>query len=524
MKNIIFFLALVLGFQSSSRLAAATYYVDFVSGNNANTGTSTSSPFQHVPGDDRDSGNANITLSSGDKVVLKGGVIYAMTATDSFTLNASGVTIIGGGYDSSAWGTGHAIIDTSLSAPTNDAIDGCWYLGARSNVVVKGLYFTGGGYQDSYSAQLAWRQSAVQDANLYISDCVFSNHVESAIFIVGRFNAGEFARHFTITNCTFRDIGTHGVFFRYGLTNCQVLNSAFDNIGYRTNSPGPGGDPVAVFGNDGPSHNAGLIVRGNNIANCPIKSYIILSDQHSGALIENNYFHGTNGYSGIDLNGSGTNVTIRNNLFDMGVEDFYGPIVVDTDQGSGIMLDGLRLHNNTIRAYTPNIGLIFLGKGNSGSAQTSKNVDIRNNILIGRTASRFMVYIETSATGVPATDIATFQCNYNTFETNGYATAFHLQGTNFSFAGWQALGHDANSAGGTPTFTTFGTLDASDTKALDNGTDLSGFGFSTDRIGTLRPQGEGWEIGGFELIISGRTVSSRINSGVSTGGKAFRTR
>ncbi len=496
--NRIFTLILTACLASAGVSSAATYYVDYAAGDNANNGTSTSTPFKHVPGDDRDSGNANITLSAGDKVVLKGGVTYAMTATDSFTLNASGVTLISGGYDSSAWGTGYAIIDTTLSAPTNDAIDGCWYLGARSNVVVKGLYFTGGGYQDSYSAQLAWRQSAVQDANVYISDCVFSNHLESAIYIVGRFDAGEFARHFTITNCTFADIGTHAVFMRYGLTNCQVLNSTFSNIGYRTNSPGPGGDPVAVFGNDSPSINANLIVRGNTMSHVPLKSFVILSDQTEGALIENNYLTGTNGYSGFDLNGRGTNITIRNNYIDMIVEDFYSPIVVDTDQGAGIVVDGLKVYNNTIRAATANIGLIFLGKGNSSSAQTSRNVDIRNNILISTTASRSMIYIETSATGVPATDMATFTSDYNTFQTNGYATAFHLQGTNFSFAGWQALGHDAHSYGGTPTFSPGGLdLDRTDTLAVDKGATISSV--TTDRTGTQRPQGAAYDIGSFEL-------------------------
>lgn len=516
MKTIALFLALAFN------LEAAVYFVDYATGSDSNAGTSTGAPFQHCPGDSRDSGSANITLSSGDTVVFKGGVEYDFAASSTIQANSSGVTFISGHVYSPQWGADYAVMDMTLAAPTNAAIDGVFYLGARSNIVVNGLYFTGGGYQDSYSSQLGWRQSAVQDANLYVTGCVFSNHVESAIYIVGRYDAGEFARNFTVTNCTFRDIGTHGVFFRYGLTNCQVLNSTFERIGTRTNSPGPGGDPVAVFGNDSPSHSAGLIVRGNRMADVPIKSYIILSDQHSGALIENNYCHGTNGYSGIDLNGSGTNVTIRNNLFDCVIEDFYGPIVVDTDQGSGIMLDGLRLHNNTIRAATQNIGLVFLGKGSSSSAQTSKNVDIRNNVFISTTASRSMIYIETSATGVPATDIATFQANYNTYQTNGYATAFHLQGTNFSFAGWQALGHDANSAGGTPTFTgSEYALDAADALAKDTGTDLSAFGISTDRIGTTRPQGAGWDIGMFEYVPPAATRTPTILNRTVLSGRAL---
>ncbi len=478
----------------------AVYFVDYSTGSDANAGTSTGAPWQHAPGDDRATGNAAITLSPGDTVVWKGGVTYPMTALDSFQLNSSGVTLISGHRYSPAWGSGRAFIDMSLSAPTNDAIDGCWYLGSRSNANLRGFYFSGGGYQDSYSAMVAWRGTSGTDAYLYVDDCIFSNHVESAIYIVGDYDSGDFSKHFTVTNSGFFNIGTHGVFLRYGLTNCQVINCTFDTIGTRTNSPGPGGDPVAVFGHDSPSWNAGLIVRGNDMANVPIKSAVILSDQHSGALIERNYIHGTNGYSGIDLNGSGTNLTIRNNLFFLRVANFYGPIAVDTDQGSGILLDGLALHNNTIWAYTPNIGLLFLGKGNSGSAQTSRNVDIRNNILIGQTASRAMIYIETSATGAPATELATFQSDYNTFETNGYSTAFHLQGTNFSFAAWQSLGYDAQSHGGTPSFSAGFDLDAGDTLALNKGVTISTV--TTDRLGTVRPQGSAYDIGAFEFIES----------------------
>ena len=488
---------LLLFWMVACSAGGATYFVDYESGNNANAGTTSAAPWKHSPGDDRATASAAITLASGDTVTFKGGVNYVMGATNTLQLNSSGVTLLSGHMAGTPWGTDYAVVDCTLAAPTNAAIDGIWYLAARSNVTVKGFYFTGGTYQDSYSSQLGWRGGSGTDGYIYVTDCVFSNHVESAIYIVGDFDSGDFSRHFTITNCTFKEIGTHAIFMRYGLTNVQVLNCSFNRIGTRTNSPGPGGDPIAVFGNDGPSWNAGLIVRGCNMSDSPIKSHIILSDQHSGALIENNYFHGTNGYSGLDLNANGTNLTIRNNLFDMTVANFYSPIVVDTDQGTGILLDGLKIYNNTIKAATANIGLVFLGKGNSGSDQTSKNVDIRNNVFISTTASRSMIYIETSATGKPATEMSTFTCDYNTFQTNGYATAFHLQSTNYSFSGWKALGYDANSSGGTPNFSSEFILDASDTIALNRGVDL--ITVATDRIGTARPQQIVWDIGAHEL-------------------------
>src|SRR5882724_7935473 len=60
--------------------SATTYYVDFSSGADSNSGLSKSAPWKHAPGMNGASGNAStVTLGPGDSIVLKGGVTWDYT-------------------------------------------------------------------------------------------------------------------------------------------------------------------------------------------------------------------------------------------------------------------------------------------------------------------------------------------------------------------------------------------------------------------------------------------------------------
>lgn len=94
----------------AAHAAAATYYVDFESGSDSNAGTSTSSPWKHSPGDSNATGNANRSLTGGDTVIFKGGVIYRGEVT-IYRKNGSAdnpITLKGDG-----WGTQKAVFDGS---------------------------------------------------------------------------------------------------------------------------------------------------------------------------------------------------------------------------------------------------------------------------------------------------------------------------------------------------------------------------------------------------------------------------
>jgi hypothetical protein len=71
---------------------AATYYVDFATGNDSNSGTTKSAPWAHAPGMTGCSGACNsVALRAGDSVIFKGGVIWDQTCFP-FKFNFSGTS------------------------------------------------------------------------------------------------------------------------------------------------------------------------------------------------------------------------------------------------------------------------------------------------------------------------------------------------------------------------------------------------------------------------------------------------
>jgi hypothetical protein len=415
-------------------------------------------------------------------------------------VNQHQVTFKSGHLASPQWGTTPAIINGTNAGHTG-AIQGVLNI-TKTNVTVDGLFFLGLPYIDSYSACIYWKSTTDPIANLLIKNCTFSNIVESAIYVAGMWSSG-FNANFTITNCTFGNIGTHGVFLRWGITNAQVLNCSFNNIGTRSDNPAPGGDPIAVFGHDSPTWNAGLIVRSNKFSNVPIKSYVILKDQYEGALFECNEFTGTVGYSGFDLAGSGTNLTIRNNVFDMTVANFRGAITGDTDAGNQT-IDGLKIHNNTIRVQSAaGVGAISLMNGDQSQAVAFYNVDIRNNIIIQLSPNHPVIFVESNnANTGPIVDLSTFLCDYNVFSWPNNNSAFVWR-TPMTFASWKTTtGQDAHSLVGIPTFLGEGSfrLAQSDTLARGNGVNLSAF-FRKDKDGNDRPLVGPWVIGAYQTSI-----------------------
>lgn len=93
---------------SALPLSAATYYVDYKNGDDANEGTSSSSPWKHAPGDVAATGApASVKLAGGDVVQFRGGVSYR----GSIQMKYSGTSAAPITYSGTGWGQGRAIID-----------------------------------------------------------------------------------------------------------------------------------------------------------------------------------------------------------------------------------------------------------------------------------------------------------------------------------------------------------------------------------------------------------------------------
>lgn len=123
-----------------------TYYIDYTTGNDTNTGTSQTSPWKHAPGDSSATGNAGATaLKAGDTALFKGGVRY----TGKININwsgSSGTYITYDGNSSGSWGVGKAIMDGKNSPTDNVAFIAN---SAKDYITIKGFEIVDyGGYPD----------------------------------------------------------------------------------------------------------------------------------------------------------------------------------------------------------------------------------------------------------------------------------------------------------------------------------------------------------------------------------------
>lgn len=99
-----------------SSATAAVYYVDPSTGNDANNGTATGTPWAHVPNSLLSAGSGWHQLVNGDTLVVKGGSVnqYSVVVTNGWFNGSAAydsIVIISGDIYGTPWGTGHAVFD-----------------------------------------------------------------------------------------------------------------------------------------------------------------------------------------------------------------------------------------------------------------------------------------------------------------------------------------------------------------------------------------------------------------------------
>jgi Right handed beta helix region len=505
---------------------AATFYIDYQSGYDSKDGTSTSTPWKHSPGDPRATNNANITLSPGDTVVFKGGATYSFdsgSVVDYIAANASGspgnvITYISGHVHSSSWGSGRAIIDGTDANPSYPSATGIIILKNYSYITVKGLEVKNQPTVNAAFGLIAWLGKS--GGNIIIENNKVHNSGGQGIRIQGG-GIDINPSGFIIRNNDITLTNYHGVIIRWGVDDALIENNTFDLNGVEVYTGTSTGNNLAIaydVPGGGGAINTNLVIRGNDFNDTaedhptyvPSKSNILLQQDTTGTIIEDNYFHGKPHYSSIDFAGPQTNVIIRNNVFNVYVTGWQGALSFETDQGSGVSYSGIDIFNNIFVTEPGNgRGIIFFGDGNSTQLPIFTNVDIRNNIIDMDTDTEgFIIYIETEG-GAPVVDLSTLTIDYNAYRSDR-AKAFSCDGLNYNFANWKTylsdegvIGADANSKMGTVIFRDKPgkdfRLSNRDVSAKDNGVDLSSKGFSKDKVGILRPKCFKWDIGAYEL-------------------------
>jgi hypothetical protein len=474
---------------------AATYYVDFANGSNANAGTTTASPWKNCPGDSLGTlVPATAKLNPGDMVIFKGGTVYR----GSFGITASGVagaTIIYDGNSTGTFGTGSAVIDgdsiryngifSRISSPT--------YIVVR-NFEIRNMAYNASAPWASGSGISIYNASHCTVANCFIHNIGYWNN-DGSVVPAGSGVTMDMASNCLVSGCNITKTGMTGVELD-GAQNCVVSRDTIHD--YITWGVDLAGDYQLCTGNDvcdNCIHDLYYYDTGfYGVADPPHTDFVFIR-MGSGQrpvknIVERNLFY--NNYSFTDFGGTAMtflsfadSTTIRNNVY-INPHSYFAAFFGWTSSGT-------KFYSNTI--YAPrSCGCLLQSHGSN---------DIRDNIII---ASSELVELTND------TDRINLTCDYNMYTNGTGSQSFVLitPYTAWTFAGWEALGYDAHShniaaianfkfdnTAGYPTACQSMNLQVeAASPVIGAGIPLPGF--STDKDSIARPASGAWDVGAYE--------------------------
>jgi len=290
---------------SSQVVMAATYYSDFATGSDSNNGTSTSTPWKHMPGMSGWTGSA--TLSSGDVVVLKGGSHWTFTSTSANLITPpTTITIMGGqqcGFTGSPavvcdgtttpcgsnasvscnggtpWGSGYPIIDgQGNSTASRSGV----YLYPNSNgygLTIDGIeLYNIGDYQNiSYGIQIA------NGSNFTIKNSLIFTYSLDSLAILNT-QSNFTMNNIYINDNVFKAQGRANIEAGSSTTTSSIINNMqiYNNIFYGPNTAG------AVYTNAGSFHGDGFMIGGSNSDTYGLTKMVIHHNKFIGDWCFNN--------------------------------------------------------------------------------------------------------------------------------------------------------------------------------------------------------------------------------------------
>ena len=520
--------------------AAATFYVDFAAGADANAGTSTGAAFKHCPGDPKATSTAaSTTLSAGDTVLFKGGITYLLTAdyvswpTAGIALSWSGTAgnpITYDGNSAGTWGTGKPIITDNHGT---NRLAAFYTATLRSNVVVRNFIIQEIGGSATPPPDLGSAVAPNQGGgvgfgggarNCTVQDCEFYElgyywnvkpMDDNALWGVGV----EFSdsRDCVLTNCDFKKMGwgfyakATTLLTNLTIANCRMSESIKWRLDLNNASGGATGGITITncdlfncgeFGDGtwsgyGPwPHMDGIFLRSDNST-----AYYSTNADATGINFCGNRFWDTNqvtanGTAVIYLAG-GTSANIWNNTFVHTVKT--RTVFIAGARGAPHTPQVARIYNNTfLQRYEKAIGV----------SQTipMHTLDIRNNVFVdveNGSGANTLLHFEVADVATNLTVDYNFYCSSN---TSGDYVVWTGVGTG-GITMLQANGQEAHGlASSTPKLAdiSYGTGPqcnlndlrlASNSPAIGAGLAFNSF-FTGDKNGVTR--GAVWDMGAFE--------------------------
>lgn len=534
MKKIIWIVFLVLCLTSHG-WAASTYYVDFNAANDSGAG-SQADPWKRAPG--MSGWNGSATLSSGDTVILKGGVTWTFASTTtSLWVLPTVITIRGGQQLSPAWGSGLPILDGTGSTAARYGID----TGNRDGLVIDGIKIyntehpTGGsGIYLGVTPNLEIKNSTFDfcgdqtivggdnSSNILIHDNAFSNTGRLFLGV----SDGNVTDNVQIYNNTFLGPGAWvGGTAGSRCTAAGVPNTccvgasdteeqrAANATACRTTAAASctGAGTVASCCTAANDTNARIIA---NAAACAVHGDGIMIGSGCVAantcltdvLIHHNTFKGdwAQGVTAlIFLNngGAGGGASYGGN----GALIYDNQIALDTDGSSSpafiwiwSLWNNVQIYNNTFGGYQ---GGTYPTSYCISPSHNMTNLVVKNNIFSG---CKYAI-------GLQADQGASLTADYNLYDSGAVLKLITVGGTDYNtLAAAQGAGYEANGVSADPKFVTAPTGSnsgnwqlQSDSPAVGVGLDLSAT-FTTDLLGASRPTGAStWDIGAYEYGAEG---------------------
>lgn len=482
---------------------SATYYVDYVNGADTNNGTSTSTPWQHCPGDSNATSKANsTTLNPGDTVNFNGGIVYSGTVQVKWS-GTSGNVIT---YQS--YGTGQGILDGG--GTLNSLFD---FTGTQSYVKITNLTIRNG-KQAANCGRLIYSPGVT--TYIEVSNCLIYNAGSPAVATLSGQGIWDFGNYWlihgnTLYACPDTAIGIYGSYN-------QVYNNNISDDG-----PSPSGTIGTTWG-IAVTDSSSSSITGNQIYNNTIHDMYYYDElgPHVDYII-----------SFTGLSGNITNTYVYNNKFynSTNFSDYAGTafIFFQTSGASTGTIQGVYIYNNVM--FNPHA---YNAMQIDGAQEPISNVYIYNNSYdssSGR-ANAFLSLSDTINGFVMENNAAkadletifrlgltmkgTVTINNNDWDITGSSGGpMGYEGSGgstmtYTWAQWQALGYDTNSLGPTsdPLFTneTIGsfnlTLQSSSPcrGAGLNLTSLDITSLDSDLLGDSRPSSGAWDIGAYQSL------------------------
>jgi hypothetical protein len=465
MKKLTLLFALLITAQAS----AATYYIDFATGSNANNGTAKATPWKYAPGMTSFAGS--YAHAAGDQFIFKGGVTWPDPAASRWNIAYSGSSLNPDYYGVDAtWYAG--------GSWTNPVFDG----GSKSTgivspyITITGSYLTFDGLRVQNTGIAGKVQGnyvieAKSDHDLLFENMVLPTEGWIAIYCMNQRGA-------TMSNLTFVNNDISASAWGIGIGTASA-NSVTSNIVIHDNhfhdlhdqiASGAHCNGIIIFG---PGNDATQYLTGISIYNNSFSGDFSRSDTSAAgmtALIFCEYCNGA--------------VNIYNNYGYDTITNTSSGYVIEGGPTAGAPAANFGVYNNSFQMTAQWEGFMSVSAINSLTSE--------NNIYQGGTT--------VDTIGIYG-HVTTFTSNYDIFYGWSVGQPFYINGVYKNWAQLQSAGYEANGKNLNPIFNSASDLTLQPTSpAISTGVNLSTV-FTTDALGITRTAP--WDIGAYKYVASG---------------------